>query len=657
VDCCLVNMPYAPVAGPSLGLGLLQAILRQSGISTTTVYANILWCEKIGIRQYDLEHDVKHLFGDWVFAHVVFPEYHPECSEYLAQVFQPGALKRFGINRKDVPEFSATLRVKAAEFIDDSAGRIIEQDPLFVGCSSTFVGHVSSLALLKRIKDLAPHIVTVMGGANCESVMGLTTHEKFPWVDYVVSGEADTIIVDLARGIEKHGRDMGLADVPSGVIAPVHRTMDYQGMRDNPPRTVTRSLNDLPVPSYHEYFSALEAAPILSEVVRPGLPIESSRGCWWGERNQCAFCGMSEESRTYRTKSSQRLLGEMEELEAHYGMGSFGFVDMIVNPRFFRDFFPALERAKRSWILGFETTPSISAEQIRIMANAGVTCLQPGIESFDPGVLTLINKGSKAWQNVRFLKWCLYYGIHVSWLLLAEIPGEDEGWYERTAKILPSLHHLQPPMSINPILLSRFSTYHEDSRRHNQSLTPAQPYSSIYPWSEKDLMNLCYFFKEERPSNPEQNERVTRSRQGREALTNAVVEWIQLFNSDARPVVETRDTGIDISIEDTRSVASEQSLTLAGLERAVYLACENGSQFDRLGSEFRQKGVSVSETEQVINNLMAKNLLLFLDNHLMALGLPKPVAEIPRYPRYPYGSIDRVLYGALLAAKRITASR
>jgi ribosomal peptide maturation radical SAM protein 1 len=654
--CCLVNMPYAPVPGPSLGLGLLQAILRQSGISTTTVYANILWCERIGIRPYDLGHDLTYLFGDWVFAHVVFPGFHPDCSEYLARVFQPGALRSLGINSKDIPEFTATLREKAARFIDELAYEIIDHEPLFVGCSSTFVGHVSSLALLKRISDLAPHIVTVMGGANCESAMGLTTHEQFQWVDYVVSGEADTIIVDLARGIEKYGRDMGRADVPDGVLAPVHRTMKYVGMRNNPPRAVTRSLNDLPVPSYEEFFNALETAPTLSKVVRPGLPIEGSRGCWWGERTQCAFCGMSDESRRYRTKSTQQIFREMEELDERHGLGSFGFVDMIVNPRFFRDFFPVLEKHTRSWGLGFETTPSISAEQIRIMANAGVTCLQPGIESLDPDVLTLLNKASKAWQNVRFLKWCRYYGIHVSWCLLAEIPGEDQDWYERTATILPSLHHLQPPLAINSILLSRFSAYHHDANRYNLRLTPAQPYSSIYPLSEDDIMNLCYFFKEERHSNQEE-ERITRIHQGKEDLSNAVVQWIQLFDFEARPVVETHDTGAEIRVLDTRSVASERSLTLSGLERAVYLACEDGAQPERICNEFRQKGVAVSETEHIINTLVSKHLLLLLDDHLLALGLPKPLAEIPRYPQYPYGSIDRVFYEALLAARRISAPR
>ncbi len=251
-----MNMPYAPVAGPSLGLGLLQSVLQQTGITATTVYANILWCETIGLHLYDIGSNLTHLFGEWIFAHVAFPESHPDCESYLDAVFQPGTLKRLGINRREVPEFIAILREEATRFIDDTVDRIIGYRPLFVGCSSTFVGHVSSLALLKRVKAIAPHIVTVMGGANCESVMGLTTHEQFTWVDYVVSGEADTIMVALARGIEQYGRDMALADVPDGVIAPVHRTMGYQGLRDKPPRAVTSSLDELPIPNYGEYFSA-----------------------------------------------------------------------------------------------------------------------------------------------------------------------------------------------------------------------------------------------------------------------------------------------------------------------------------------------------------------------------------------------------------------
>ena len=718
MDCCLVNMPYAPVAGPSLGLGLLQSILQQGGIPTTTLYANIEWCETIGLHQYDIGHDLTYLFGDWVFAHIAFPEFHPDSERYLDQVFHPGTLKRLGITRRDRPGLIASLRGKAAQFIDDTAARIIAHHPLFVGCSSTFVGHVSSLSLLKRIKDLAPGIATVLGGANCESVMGLTTHEHFPWIDYVVSGEADTIVVDLARGIEQYGREMPASEVPDGVIAPVHRTMGYWGLRDNPPRAFTRSLDELPVPHFGEFFSTLKAAPTVSQVVRPGLPVEGSRGCWWGERNQCVFCGMSELTRTYRTKSPQRVLGEMEELQARYGPASFGFVDMIVHPAFFRDFFTLLGKDQRPWILGFETTPSISAEKVRMMAEAGVTCVQPGIESLDPGVLTLLNKGSKAWQNVRFLKWCRYYGIHASWVILVDIPGEDHGWYARTAQILPSLHHLQPPKGLNPIVLSRFSKYHQAADTYNLRLAPAPPYSFIYPLPEHTLMDLCYFFQEQRssdlpesvcdeidftdlrwgglegrcvsPPNPaatcglnsclrgeateclpklstfmvrcgapchgrsHARDRIARTNRDKEALTNAVVEWIRRFDSDARPVLEAYDTGTEITFRDTREVAWQESFTLSGIERDVYNACENGVRLDSLCDEFQQNGHGISETEKTLHGLIAKHLVLLLDNHLLALGLPRPLAEIPRYPHYPYGSIDRVLYAALIAARRIT---
>ena len=38
-----------------------------------------------------------------------------------------------------------------------------------------------------------------MGGANCEGEMGVETLRAFPFVDCVVSGEADAIFADMCR--------------------------------------------------------------------------------------------------------------------------------------------------------------------------------------------------------------------------------------------------------------------------------------------------------------------------------------------------------------------------------------------------------------------------------------------------------------------------
>ena len=43
-----------------------------------------------------------------------------------------------------------------------------------------------SLALLRRVKELDPSVVTMLGGANCEAEMGWAAIRAFPWVDFVV---------------------------------------------------------------------------------------------------------------------------------------------------------------------------------------------------------------------------------------------------------------------------------------------------------------------------------------------------------------------------------------------------------------------------------------------------------------------------------------
>ncbi len=63
------------------------------------------------------------------------------------------------------------------------------------------------MALLRYIKRARPDIITMMGGANCEGIMGHATHRFFSWIDYVVSGEADLILGGLVKDImnAEHG--------------------------------------------------------------------------------------------------------------------------------------------------------------------------------------------------------------------------------------------------------------------------------------------------------------------------------------------------------------------------------------------------------------------------------------------------------------------
>ena len=60
-----------------------------------------------------------------------------------------------------------------------------------------------------------------------------------------------------------------------------------------------------------DYFEQLQRSPLNSELERPLLPVEMSRGCWWGEKKQCVFCGNNESMITYRSKSSNSIVDEI----------------------------------------------------------------------------------------------------------------------------------------------------------------------------------------------------------------------------------------------------------------------------------------------------------------------------------------------------------
>ena len=86
-------------------------------------------------------------------------------------------------------------------FLDHCLATVPWSDYRVVGFTSTFEQNIASLALAKRIKQNYPKISIVFGGANWEAEMGHELHRKFPFVDYVCSGEAETSFPALARCI------------------------------------------------------------------------------------------------------------------------------------------------------------------------------------------------------------------------------------------------------------------------------------------------------------------------------------------------------------------------------------------------------------------------------------------------------------------------
>jgi ribosomal peptide maturation radical SAM protein 1 len=652
-DVCLVAMPYASPTRPSMALGLLKAILAEAGIATSAVYANMWFAEQTGLRLYTListNLPITFQAGEWTFAGAAFPD-DPRRThrdeEYLRQIRQasdgyPAVWS--GARGAEFTEDLRALRTAATEFVDTAARRVLATGARVVGCTSTFEQHVASLALLRRVRELDPDVITMLGGANCETVMGEATHRCFPWVDYVVSGEADGLIADLCRLALERGRDVPAEALPRGVLGPAHRARPRTTPRAKLPRALFADLDRLPVPVYDEYFQTL-ASSTVGKYVRPGLPLESSRGCWWGAAHQCTFCGLNGTSLGYRSKSPETVLAEIHTLEDRYGISDFEAVDNILDMKYHKSLLPMMAAEDRDRRVFFEIKANVSRAQVAAMVDAGVNWVQPGIESLHSEVLRLMDKGIQGWQNIQLLKWARELGLRLSWSILWGFPGEKDDWYLDMAAWLPAMEHLPAPAATPRVRFDRYSVYHEQARNLGLVLFPIGAMSLVYPVNPGDLDDLTYFFTTEPSSGPH---RIIQSLNGAvmansgvRAVISAVRDWAAAHRSGSIPVLSMEDQAGTLEITDTRSCARSERQLLTGLSRAVLLACDSAPRPAHLTKTVAKDfGIEASDEEidTVMRKLIADRLVLAVDDRLISLVLKGPVpATIPDYSEFPGG--------------------
>ena len=664
-DICLVTMPYASVSRPSMALGLLKAILTDEGVNTAVAYANLWFAESVGLRRYDVcagQFPPVYLTGEWTFAGAAFaddPRREEKDAEYLRQVheaegplFQPKAERNPRARRRSYADALISdlwaMRAAATQFVDEAARRVLATGARVVGCTSTFEQHVASLALLRRIHELDPDVITMLGGANCETVMGETTHRCFPWVDYVASGEADGIIAPLCRLALARGRDVEPGELPRGVLGPAHRAgreASGPGARSGSlPRALFHDLDRLPTPRFDDYFETLEALSLRSSV-RPGLPVETSRGCWWGAVHQCTFCGLNGTSMGYRSKSPERALAELNELEDRYGISDFEAVDNILDMGYIKTLLPMLAADDRQRRIFYEIKANVTRERLEAMLQAGITWVQPGIENLHSEVLRLMDKGIQGWQNVQLLKWCREIGLQLFWTVLWRFPGEKDEWYEDMARWVPALEHLTPPLATYPMRFDRYSVYHEQARRLGLILFPIGAMSLVYPVGPADLDGLTYFFSTEPAAGPlrytEDVREAILNTPGVQAVFNAVRDW-RTAQFAKEPVLSMEDHDGVLEITDTRSCARSPRHVLTGLTRAVCLACDAGPREGKLVAIIeRDFDMTATDDEiaDVTGKLLSDRLVLAMDGRLVGLALKGRAPALPDDTQFPGGYV------------------
>jgi len=613
----LVSMPFGSATAPSIQLGLLAAICERAGFSVDARYPNLDLAAELGVSLYErlCEHR-GHMTGDWLFAPAAFGTAAVGSSERFFERFP--SERAWGENLCGDAGFLAQLRSQILPaYVDRIAAGDWGQYAL-VGFSSTFQQNVASLALARRIKARWPRTLIAFGGANLDGDMGAELLRAFGWVDVVVSGEGDAALPALLTAVEA-GAD------PAGIAGVLTRGTDGAVTGAQAPPTGT--LDDLPTPDYHAYFRQARELGLddeLAPLVR--IPFESSRGCWWGAKHHCTFCGLNGLGMGFRDKKPERVLRELDDLSAAHGSTSFDAVDNILSLGYLDTLFANIADAKLDFRFFYEVKANMGRDKIRKLAHGGVQIVQPGIESMSTHVLQLMRKGCTMLQNVLCLKWCSYYRIGVAWNLLHGFPGELEEDYVAQLEVLRAITHLQPPKGFGRIWLERFSPYYTDAEAFGvRGVRPSGSYTEVYP-EHVGLDRLAYFFDYEMPDALGKAAHGTAHAPILGETARWVAHWQELWARSMQPSLTFRRIPRGVLVDRDDGAGSRRTVPLSGAPAEMLLCCSDRIQAVRAVTdhllETTGEAFSPDDVRETLEAFCDAGLMVGEADRFLSLPLP-----------------------------------
>lgn len=521
-EVLLIVPPFASIKTPMLAPHILQSIANLKGFKAEILYLNILIASSLGLElTNELSHYYTYIFWPMIqerlFAGTAYglpplgqtPEYCNEEAKSIKGSENEYVKTRYNSRFYDLEKYKKIENL-CSSFLETVVPEIANYKHKFVGCTIRIGQTNASIAILNRLKQYHPDTITIIGGANCEGEMAEGIASLSDSIDYIFSGEGE---ISFGKFLEQYSQEK----------IPTERIIAGEPLQD---------LDSLPLSNYDAFFHQEKIFLGTNSKQGVGIAYETSRGCWWGQKKKCRFCGITNEM--FRSKTAKKVLEDLTILNKRYPDKTIAITDNIMPFSFHKELIPLLSRKEYSNIHNFQRT-NLNLKEIFRLRAAKIDFIMAGIEAFSTSLLKLINKGATSSQNLSFLRNAFSAGINLYWVLLWGFPGDKSIHYEETLKLLPLLRHLQPPQDIIHLHLNRFSTYFLDQHEYGiRNLRPWAVYKMIYPrWANID--KLAFFFTADYPCDSHKHPELIQE------LFKEWELWKKVWEKSSLVMIPTRD--------------------------------------------------------------------------------------------------------------------
>jgi anaerobic magnesium-protoporphyrin IX monomethyl ester cyclase len=288
--------------------------------------------------------------------------------------------------------------------------------------------------LVKKLQEFFPEALFVVGGPISLSPLSYFSKR----IDVIFKGEAENGFPIFVRCI-REGKSLESACYASGESSIIKGSKGRYVVIGSP----SKDLDALPFPDRRMKGNSRVGGNIFARdrvflenhISSEWLSatISSSRGCV----GNCSFCCAPRLWKGLRFRSPRSLILEIEMLRREFGVSQLRFSDesMTLDIDHLREMCAYLKREKVVWRSSVRVCPS-SVEMWRMMKEAGCMEVAFGIESGDPNVLKVLQKGVSVEQGKKAISDAKQAGLVVRALFMVSTPGETPFTFKRNLRYL-----------------------------------------------------------------------------------------------------------------------------------------------------------------------------------------------------------------------------
>ena len=314
--------------------------------------------------------------------------------------------------------------------IDYVKQEIKRLNPEIIGITCGSVTYERCIETAKAAKEVLPSCKIVVGGWHPSYMPDSML--QHPEIDYVVMGEGEEAMVELATLITKGQDERAIAKIP-GVACRI----DGKNVK-NPPKII-KDLDQVPFPARHLLPMDIYDRRIAYFKAAPADFVNVIRGCPYS----CNYCETQKLwGQKCRAFSPSRVVDELEYMIKNYGSKGIYFIgdNFTINKKQTIEICHLMKQRKLDLEWACDTRVDlISRDLLKEMKDAGCQTIFFGVQSGSPRILKKLNINLTLEQFIQGFKMCRQEGIQIACSFLLGIPGETIDEMEATFKFAKKL--------------------------------------------------------------------------------------------------------------------------------------------------------------------------------------------------------------------------